>query len=665
MRNRLLAWAVLSAAGLTPACSPSASSDATDQTVSVSSHGMPLSEVPALFQRRALQRLERNGSGAWQGATLAPYAVALLRPDVDGVAYYEFQVLGGEHGKPQGYIIAATGEHDNPLPLAAESGDAPTVRLRKMSAREPSRYYMMDILTFVAESADGELLAKIGSLPVRPTIASEIGGQSPSDGALEGTRWTSWLELKRDFADAYVQSFDSSAQRFQEAWDRENELTDYGEALAVGQERWMRALENEVQDVAITGAGASAIEIKQRKGDTGEAGFAIKAVAAPAEDTADVGIRITYGSGKQETLHFGLVSDAFLTAHAGPAEKDGLNLRSNPHPCSPGPNSTCAPRIFFKWHVYYPEGVGHKGGDGSTIMAGTMPADARAQQAWYGQLKPNADYNPYDCASGCGGTAWAMLLAWADNRAEDPSSAWKNNWGIYRKGNLSTRGEDAVAPLKWEADGAKRLVGAMAKQLEGPLAFCGTADARATAPKVMGQVEDWVNDRSAVDVDTDWNKNLVEPFDTRGDLEDQVRRELSAGRPAIAGIGRVASPPHYPVVYGVEVTTRTVVQTGTVKVHETITWRINNGWGSELASDAVMEPYAWFVGKIKPIAGAAPDTANAPTPAECTNGAQRTVDCPRGQSGDVNQKCVGGRWTVETTRCVNTGGLDRPGGFPL
>ena len=162
MRNRLLAWAVLTAAGLTTGCSPAASSDPADQTVNVSSYGMPLSEVPVGPHRRALRRLEevRQGSGDWKSAALAPYAVPLLRPDVQGVAYYEFSVVGAD-GNAQGYIIVATGEHDTPLPLASQSGDAPTARLRKMSAHEPSRYYMIDVLTFVAEGKDGELLAKL------------------------------------------------------------------------------------------------------------------------------------------------------------------------------------------------------------------------------------------------------------------------------------------------------------------------------------------------------------------------------------------------------------------------------------------------------------------------------------------------------------------------
>ena len=136
MRNRLLAWAVLTAAGLTTGCSPAASSDPADQTVSVSSYGMPLSEVPVGPHRRALRRLEevRQGSGDWKSAALAPYAVPLLRPDVQGVAYYEFSVVGAD-GNAQGYIIVATGEHDTPLPLAISAREAAAPETRWAAAQ--------------------------------------------------------------------------------------------------------------------------------------------------------------------------------------------------------------------------------------------------------------------------------------------------------------------------------------------------------------------------------------------------------------------------------------------------------------------------------------------------------------------------------------------------
>jgi hypothetical protein len=604
-----------------------------NQTTSVSSHGMPLSEVPAALQRRALRRMEELRSDGWEAARLAPSAVALLRPDIDDVAYYEFSVLDA-NGQSRGYIIASTGEHDSPLPLVSQSGRSPSTRLRNMSATEPSRYYMIDVFTFVAEGKTGELLAKIGNLPSQPATQS---GQRRVEGGLRGTDWASWSDLKRDYADAYAEPLEGNAEQVLKAWDTENDLTDYGEALFMGAERWLPALENDVEEVAVVGEGAPLVRVKQTERGV-DLGFAIEMVGEPAE-TASVALQVAYGSGRQETLNFGLVSNAFLAANGLEHPKTDHNTRQNPRPCGGGAISSCIPHVTTSRRAYYPEV------DASDGTLAQQLAVAQSQQAWYAQLEAGDDYNPYDCASGCAGTAWAMLMAWVDNRAEDRTSQFAGDWGIYRK-SLSETGLNQVAPLNWSADGAKRLVGAVAGELDGGRTFCLYNDARATAPSAMSKVKGWLQRRSDLNLHVAWENDFASHSKYIELAETEV---IDNHRPAVIGFGKLLSS-HYAVLYGVEFIHQIVVSSQVSRNTETVNWRVNMGWGGGEKGDVWMDRNAWFVGRISPKDHPEEDTGHA-LPAVCTNNAERNQACPAGQTGTKRQRCIDGQWRTDSNTC--------------
>lgn len=136
-------------------------------------------------------------------AELADTACPIFRPDVDGVAYWEFEVgLEGEagptvlatsaaRGRPElvnglrepsarepggdagvagarGFIMVSTGEHDFPIPhwslqrppisrqLEAEAGEA---------AATIARIYKLDALAYIAENEVGEEVARSGQTP--------------------------------------------------------------------------------------------------------------------------------------------------------------------------------------------------------------------------------------------------------------------------------------------------------------------------------------------------------------------------------------------------------------------------------------------------------------------------------------------------------------------
>jgi hypothetical protein len=112
---------------------------------------------------------EQRASGqspAWADAYLGT-AVPLYRPDIDEPAYWEFQVLVAQ--APTGFMVLATNSHDYPITNWSTAGPGPTGRLRQAAtaAGETAvRFFKLDILSYAAENAAGELVARDGELPL-------------------------------------------------------------------------------------------------------------------------------------------------------------------------------------------------------------------------------------------------------------------------------------------------------------------------------------------------------------------------------------------------------------------------------------------------------------------------------------------------------------------
>lgn len=70
----------------------------------------------------------------------------------------------------------------------------------------------------------------------------------------------------------------------------------------------------------------------------------------------------------------------------------------------------------------------------------------------YKQLKAGEYPNPSSyCASGCGPTAWAILIAWIDRQAAEGDSGWVDYRGLVRQGGVaSTSRADGRAPLEFD-----------------------------------------------------------------------------------------------------------------------------------------------------------------------------------------------------------------------
>jgi len=178
---------------------------------------IPLRDIPIEVRRVASQHLESLRDSEMmkemQGSHLDDVAVALLRPDIDGIAYYEFAIVAGkgsrqvmhtsnfeavpasvaakktrktqaeevdraraDRGAPIGFIVASNGRHDFPvthwsldrLPPSLQastdtSSDCDDAKDRTRG--EPARFYKLDTLAYAAEDANGMLVGSSGQMP--------------------------------------------------------------------------------------------------------------------------------------------------------------------------------------------------------------------------------------------------------------------------------------------------------------------------------------------------------------------------------------------------------------------------------------------------------------------------------------------------------------------
>lgn len=167
---------------------------------------VPVREVPLEVRRAAAQHLESlRGTELMRGlefARLGEEAVPIHRPDVDGIAYWEFWVVGGGQiqglksrnyavpagheqtgavasaptaGRPIGFIVASNGRHDFPIAHWSLDRLPPSLQVSAMDQaacagevrqpRESVRLYRLDSLSYVGEDAAGEIAGQSGQIP--------------------------------------------------------------------------------------------------------------------------------------------------------------------------------------------------------------------------------------------------------------------------------------------------------------------------------------------------------------------------------------------------------------------------------------------------------------------------------------------------------------------
>jgi hypothetical protein len=138
----------------------------------------------------------------------------MYRPDVRGVAYYEFAV------RPEGFLVVATGDHDQPIAHWNDAGLPIAQELDRIAAQASTavaKVYKLDTLCYAAVDANGRLIGNVGSLP--PKLIPDAMAR----GGYRLAGWPSFAELEMGFTAAYKPMIENLRLRAAPQWQAERQ----------------------------------------------------------------------------------------------------------------------------------------------------------------------------------------------------------------------------------------------------------------------------------------------------------------------------------------------------------------------------------------------------------------------------------------------------------
>lgn len=261
---------------------------------------VPMEKVPIVDRRRAARMLEsllsqsspRKREHDLSEARFGEEVTPIYRPDLDDVAYWEFEIEGVRTALPimdseakefdRGFLVLSTGGHDVPRPHFSVELAPPSRQLEQFGT--PERIVKLDSLCYVSEDARGTMLGHIGTMPpkldgvpgslpkrlpagwarVAATETDKEDGDETPKVRLSRSResrpfkgygsWRSWEECKKGYAESYALHLSALAERARTPWEIE-ELTDkFGEGVREGETLSIPLLSR--GDFTIDGPGA-------------------------------------------------------------------------------------------------------------------------------------------------------------------------------------------------------------------------------------------------------------------------------------------------------------------------------------------------------------------------------------------------------------------------
>ncbi len=562
------------------------------------------SDVPLAFQRRALAHLEEvrgtEMAPGWEQAQLGPSIKPLYRPDINGIAYYEFPVVvpdtraaGTMLFQDAGFIIVATGPHDYPVPHWDFQGQTPTGYLDAAAAEggeTATKFYKLDALAYTAEDDLGLMVAIRSDLPPKVTGLDPswlnappsmfemtwapdshgeddattggitgtlvVSGTSAIPPTLQLTGWESWSSLKSNYATNYQVLLDGLQDRAQEEWDLENMIREDGGYLRKGETRELPLLWTD-PTVSLAGGGASYVSTELITRTDLPPILNVTAIDAVPGQELLFSLTVNYPNGMEEVFLFTVYEPHF--AWLPVTSRDAFAL---PGPLTGGTGGQRSVSGWTNWSVHW---------------AGT-----RLDQRWYNQIEAGDPPNTSDCWSGCGGTAWAMLFGWADYQAAHGNNYWEGRWGLYRVDGGT--GADAIAPDTM-TDGVENMIWEIRNHID---TWCGFGNG-ATWPSDMDEASTYLAGRSFTQLITRGNNGSIPWPSYRERAWDSIKYRDT---PAVIGIGFYE---HYPLAYG--------YRQRKYKDKLGTTWwtqrqfYVNQGWGNQ---SGWVSADIWFVGEIRP-----------------------------------------------------------------
>lgn len=305
-----------------------------------------LQETPIQLRRLAANRLESIRGTAMtpngKGACLGELACPIYRPDIEGVAYWEFEIAGLEKILPRehqgrssgvGFVLVSTGRHDLPVPHWSLSIEPPSRALEaKSTDGMVAKIFKLDTLAYAAEDAKGKYLSHLGQMPsqiigVRGALAKLQGISSitaapatPSgdDGKpvelipastgvpvprLKLNPWRSWTAAKRGYGKAYQRHLEALAIRASAAWEIEELIGKFGEGIHAGQSLNVPLLQ--AGKFSLSGEGEKFV--KSTRLDLDPPVISLEALPSEEKREQSFQLDIAYRDGSNETLLFFVV----------------------------------------------------------------------------------------------------------------------------------------------------------------------------------------------------------------------------------------------------------------------------------------------------------------------------------------------------------------------
>ncbi len=305
-----------------------------------------LQETPQELWRRVANKLESiRGTPMALGsdeARLGDAACPVYRPDIKGIAYWEFEIAGlkevrsrGHAGQSSGvgFMLAATGAHDLPIAHWSLTMEPPS-RALEAKARDGkvARVVKLDTLTYVAEDEKGKYLGHVGTFPSQVvTVATDLtklrgissftaapkspskddtapGEMAVTPGGVKVPRaklvpFDTWPGTKRGYGKAFRPHLDALAASVKPAWAIEDLIAKFGEGILEGQALTVPLLKPGKAQINGDGAKFVKMTVIDRQPP------AVRLEAMPSDEKKELNFQLvlSYEDATSETLLFFIV----------------------------------------------------------------------------------------------------------------------------------------------------------------------------------------------------------------------------------------------------------------------------------------------------------------------------------------------------------------------
>lgn len=321
-------------------------------------------DIPIAFRRRAAQHLEsirgmEMGYGS-QTARFGERVTVFYRPDIQGPAYYEFEVVGTgrpsanqgrypqkpvENTQARGFIVLSANKHDFPITHWSLDRKPVSQYLLDQAAdkgQEIAKFYKLDTLSYAAVDGAGALVSHDGQLPplvdglpknlsdYADDISSANAGPSeiiPGDSDIDPDKYTvtrkgeqskhqirfhaegAWEGLISNYYSSFAPLLEDLERRASEAWKLEALITEFGQGIMAG-ESLRIALLGRTKSISLSGEGRSYLVMDEVSVSAQEPEALILNVPEKHhfDVETEVDLTITYETGEIEKLSFFLVS---------------------------------------------------------------------------------------------------------------------------------------------------------------------------------------------------------------------------------------------------------------------------------------------------------------------------------------------------------------------